>query len=195
MVFAAVLLSCALAFPQIVEQTLSVDVELVTVGVSVTDAEGRRITGLDEHHFRIWEDKIEQKIESFAVEESPVAVGIVFDISGSMKSSLEQAREAALTFLKSVNADDEYFLVLFADRPRLAQDFTRDADKVKTHFWGVSAKGGTSLYDGVYLGLETLRHARNTRKALLVISDGEDNRSRYNFSDLKRFAAEEDVKI
>lgn len=199
-VFAAVVCSSVLAFSQDVDKrfpvrSLKVDVELVTVDVSVTDVEGRHVAGLDQEAFRLWEDKIEQKIETFAVEESPVSVGIIFDVSASMSANLTKAKNAALTFLESGNRDDEYFLVEFNTRPTVQQEFTHDIDRVKAQLKVLLAKGATSLYDAVYLGLDKLKGSRNPRKALLVISDGEDNRSRYTFSDLKRFAAEKDVKI
>jgi Ca-activated chloride channel family protein len=181
--------------PPAAARSLKVDVELVTVDVTVTDAGGRHVSGLDRQYFRVFEDKVEQKIEYFAVEDSPLTVGIIFDVSASMGNSLAKAKEAALTFLASGNREDEYFLVQFSDRPKLVQEFTSDLGRVKASLTAMSAKGATSLYDAVYLGLEKLRNARNPRKALLVISDGEDNRSRYSFSDLKHFAAEKDVKI
>jgi Ca-activated chloride channel family protein len=200
LILSAVVLSSVAALSQDVDkrfasQSLKVDVELVTVDVSVTNEDGRHFEGLDRGNFRIWEDKIEQNIEYVALEDSPVSVGIIFDVSASMRPNLEKAKDAALTFLAMGNSDDEYFLVDFSDRPRLPQEFTRDVARVKAQLTALSAKGATSLYDAVYLGLEKLRGARNPRKALLVISDGEDNRSRYNFSDLRRFAAEQDVKI
>jgi Ca-activated chloride channel family protein len=197
---AAVVFSSVMAFSQDVDKpwasrSLKVDVELVTVDVSVTDNEGRHVPGLDQEFFRLWEDKIEQKIEHFALEDSPVSVGIIFDVSASMSANLAKAKDAALTFLASGNRDDEYFLVEFSSRPKVQQEFTSNIGRVKDQLTVLSAKGATSLYDAVYLGLEKLRDARNPRKALLVISDGEDNRSRYSFSDLKRFAAEKDVRI
>ena len=200
-IFSAIVFSSVVAFSQNVDTTrpaataLKVDVELVTVDVSVTDEEGRHVTGLGQQYFRLWEDKIEQKIEYFALEDTPITVGIIFDVSASMSPSLAKAKDAALTFLASGNRDDEYFLVEFSDRPKVVQDFTTDIDKVKESLIAMSGKGATSLYDAVYLGLDKLKSARNPRKALLIISDGEDNRSRYSFSDLKRFVAEKDVKI
>jgi Ca-activated chloride channel family protein len=176
-------------------KSLNVDVELVTVDVFVTDAAGRHVEGLDRDYFRLWEDRIEQKIEHFALEDTPITVGVILDVSASMRPNLAKAKEAALAFLSSGNRDDEYFLVEFSDRPKLVQEFTRDIGKLKAPLAVMSAKGATSLYDAIYLGLTKLAHAQNPRKALLVISDGEDNRSRYSFNDVKRFAAEKDVKI
>ena len=197
-IFSAILFS-SVAFSQNVEtpsaRSLKVDVELVTVDVSVTDAEGRHVSGLGRDYFRLWEDRIEQKIEYFAIEDLPITVGIILDVSASMNSNLARAKEAALTFLSSGNRDDEYFLVQFSDRPKLVQEFTSDIAKLKAPLTVMSAKGSTSLYDAVYLALEKMGRAENPRKALLIISDGEDNRSRYSFSEVKRFAAEKDVKI
>jgi Ca-activated chloride channel family protein len=199
-VFCAIVFSSVVAFSQGADtsqaaKSLNVDVELVTVDVSVTDVDGRHVGGLDRGAFRLFEDKIEQKIEYFAMEDTPLTVGIIFDVSASMSPNMEKAKDAALTFLASGNRDDEYFLIEFSDRPKLIQDFTTDISKVKGPLLEMIAKGATSLFDAVYLGLDKLKSARNPRKALLLISDGEDNRSRYSFSDLKRFAAEKDVKI
>ena len=178
-----------------VSKTLKVDVDLVTVDVSVTDPQGRYVKGLEREYFQLWEDKIEQKIEYFSVEDVPLSVGIIFDVSGSMEFQLSVAKDAAATFLKSGNRDDEYFLIEFSDRPKITQDITQDISRLQRQLLVASARGATSLYDAVYLGLEKLRESSNPKKALLLISDGEDNHSRYKLSDLKQFAGEQDVQI
>jgi Ca-activated chloride channel homolog len=176
-------------------QTLKIDVELVLVNATVTDPQNRYVTGLGQEHFQVWEDKTEQKIEYFSAEDVPISLGIIFDISGSMKEKISTARDAAVTFLKTGNPDDEYFLVEFANRPEVAEDFTTDVSKLQNRLIFAPAKGMTAMYDSVYLGLEKLKEGSNPKKALLLITDGEDNRSRYTFANVKDFVKEQDVQI
>jgi Ca-activated chloride channel family protein len=172
-----------------------VDVDLVLVNATVTDPQNRYVTGLEQGHFQIWEDKVEQEIAYFSSEDVPLSVGIIFDISGSMKDKLSVARDAAVTFLKMGTPDDESFLVEFSERPQVAVDFTTDITDLQNHLIFSPAKGMTALYDAVYLGLDKLKEANNPKKALLLITDGEDNRSRYTFSNVKEFIKEQDVQI
>jgi Ca-activated chloride channel homolog len=176
-------------------QTLKVDVDLVLVNATVTDPQNRYVTGLEQDHFQIWEDKLEQKIAYFSAEDVPVSLGVIFDISGSMKDKISTARDAAVTFLKTGNPDDEYFLVEFANRPEVAEDFTSDPTKLQNRLIFAPAKGMTAMYDSVYLGLEKLKEGSNPKKALLLITDGEDNRSRYTFANVKEAVKEQDVQI
>jgi Ca-activated chloride channel homolog len=176
-------------------QTLKVDVDLVMVNATVTDPQNRYVTGLDKEHFQIWEDKLEQDITYFSSEDAAISIGVIFDISGSMKDKISTARDAAVTFLKTGNPEDEYFLVEFANRPELAEDFTTDITKLQNRLIFAPAKGMTAMYDSVYLGLEKLKEGSNPKKALLLITDGEDNRSRYTFSNVKEFVKEQDVQI
>jgi Ca-activated chloride channel family protein len=127
-------------------------------------------------------EKLEQKIEYFNAEDVPVSIGMVFDLSGSMKDKISTAREAAVTFLNSGNPQDEYFLVTFSNRPELAEEFTTDIGKLRNRLVFEGTKGMTALYDAVYLGLEKLKDGTQPKKALLLITDGEDNRSRYTFA-------------
>jgi Ca-activated chloride channel family protein len=175
--------------------TLKIDVDLVQVYATVTDSLNRYVSGLETEHFQIWEDRVEQKIEYFTAEDVPISVGIIFDVSGSMKDKLSTAREAAGTFLKSGNPDDEYFVTVFANRPELMADFTTDITKLQSKLILTAAKGMTAMYDSVYMGLEKLKEGTNPKKALLLITDGEDNRSRYTFQNVKEFVKEQDVQI
>jgi Ca-activated chloride channel homolog len=175
--------------------TLKIDVDLVLVNATVTDSLNRYVSGLEANHFQVWEDKVEQKIEYFSAEDVPISVGVIFDVSGSMKDKIATAREAAATFLKSGNPQDEYFLVEFANRPEVASDFTTDITKLQSKLILTPAKGMTAMYDSVYLGLEKLKEGSNPKKALLLITDGEDNRSRYTFQNVKDFVKEQDVQI
>jgi Ca-activated chloride channel family protein len=176
-------------------QTLKIDVDLVLVNATVTDSLNRYVSGLEANHFQIWEDKLEQKVEYFSAEDVPISIGVIFDVSGSMKDKIATARQAAATFLKTGNPEDEYFLVEFANRPEVASDFTTDITKLQSKLLVTPAKGMTAMYDSVYLGLEKLKEGSNPKKALLLITDGEDNRSRYTFQNVKEFVKEQDVQI
>ena len=176
-------------------QTIKVDVDLVLVAATVSDPAGRIVTGLGREHFRLWEDKVEQNIEYFSAEDVPLSLGLIFDTSGSMAEKISEARDAAATFLKTGSPEDEYFLVEFGKEPKLTEDLTTDISRLQNHLIFTQAKGMTSLFDAVYLGLEKIRSGSNTKKALLIITDGEDNHSLYTFSDLKEFAREQDVQI
>ena len=176
-------------------QTLKVDVDLVMVNATVSDRTGRIVIGLRPESFQVWEDKFEQKIEYFSEESLPLTVGLIFDVSGSMGDKLSASRDAAAVFLKTGTAEDEYFLVEFSDRPKITQTFTKDISRLEDHLIVTQAKGTTSLFDAVYLGLDKIRNSRNPRKALLIITDGEDNHSRYTLADLREYAKEQDVQV
>jgi len=176
-------------------QTIKVDVDLVLVNATVSDSKGRMVTGLEQENFRIWEDKVEQKVEYFSSEDTPMSIGLIFDATGSMEDKISRARDAAVGFLRTGNPEDEFFLVTFSQSPRLAEGFTTDISRLQNHMLFTPAKGLTPLFDAVYLGLETMKSARNKRKALLVITGGEDNHSRYSFWDIKEFVKEQDVQI
>ena len=176
-------------------QTLKIDVDLVLVTATVTDQLGRFVSGLDQEHFKLWEDKVEQEVSYFSSEDVPVSVGVIFDVSGSMKDKISTARDAATTFLKTLNPEDENFLITFANNPTVDSDFTTDVSRLQTKLLFTPAKGLTAMYDSVYLGLEKLREGSNPKKAILLITDGEDNHSRYTFSQVKEFVKEQDVQI
>jgi len=177
------------------DQTISVDVDLVLVNAAISDSKGRMVTGLQQENFRIWEDKVEQKVEYFSSEDTPMSIGLIFDATGSMADKISTARDAATSFLSVGNPDDEYFLVTFSQHATLVEPFTTEISRLQNHMLFTSAKGLTPLFDAVYLGLETLKRAKNKRKALLLITDGEDNHSRYSFADIKEFVKEQDVEI
>lgn len=177
------------------DRTLQVDVDLVMVPVTVTDERNRPVTGLEREHFRIFEDRIEQEIVSFAAEDVALSVGIIFDVSGSMSEFISLAREASASFLQFGTPDDEVFLILFNDRAEVVQDFTTDINRIQNSLLFKEAGGMTAMYDAVYLGLETVREGINPKKALLLISDGEDNRSRYHLGNVREFLRESDVQL
>jgi Ca-activated chloride channel family protein len=191
-------LTCALSAQQSkLDQgphNLRVDVDLVLATATVTDRDDRYVTGLEKENFKIVEDKVQQEISYFSAEDVPVSVGIIFDVSGSMKDKLKTAVQAAITFLKGGSPDDEYFLVEFSDKP-VGTDFTSDIAKLSNRFTFSKAKGRTALFDAVYMGLGKLEEGTNKKRALLLITDGEDNRSRYTFSNVKEFIKEKDVQM
>jgi Ca-activated chloride channel family protein len=180
--------------PEQSPHTLRVDVDRVLVTATVTDREGRFVTGLEKENFKIAEDKVPQEILDFSSEDIPVSVGIVVDVSGRMKDKLKTAVQAAITFLKGGSPDDEYFLVEFSDKPT-GSEFTNDIAKLQQRFMFSKAKGRTALYDAVYMGLSKLEDSNNAKRALLLITDGEDNRSRYTFSNVKQYIKEKDVQM
>jgi Ca-activated chloride channel homolog len=174
---------------------LHLDVELALVNVTVTDAYGHIVTGLDSDNFRIYEDKIEQEVLTFSSEDVPISIGVVFDFSGSMANKIGKAREAALQFFKTANPEDEFFLVRFNERAELASAFTSGIESLQSSLMLTSPKGRTALLDAIYLGLREMDRARNARRALLILSDGGDNHSRYTQNDVKRLAREADTEI
>ena len=174
---------------------IRVEKQLVLINVTVTDPLNRFVTGLEKQHFRLYEDKVEQTITQFSSEDAPVSIGLVFDTSGSMGSKLQKSREAAAEFFKTANPADEFFLVQFNDRPQLAVPFTTDTDKVQSALTFTQSKGRTALLDSVYLAMHEMKKAHNPRKAILIISDGGDNSSRYTETEIKNAVREADVQI
>jgi Ca-activated chloride channel family protein len=168
--------------------------EIVTLTVTVTDPYNRLVTGLDKQHFEVFEDKVKQSIEFFADEDVPVSLGIVFDVSGSMKGKLDRAREALKAFIQTSHDNDDFFLVGFNQRANLIAEFT-DGDSLINKLTFVDPKGQTALYDASYLGIEKVKQGRHTKRALLLISDGQDNSSRYSYGELRKLLKEADVQI
>ena len=175
---------------------LNLDVDVVLVNASVMDSvRNRPMSGLNKNNFQIWEDRVEQKITEFSSEDVPISVGIIFDVSGSMGGSIGTARAAAAAFFKSGTRSDEYFEVQFSDRPRIVSDFTSDVSKLQQSILSTPPKGSTALFDAVYLGLNKLKESSNPKRALLLISDGDDNHSRYTLSNVRDFLREQNVQI
>jgi len=174
-----------------------VGVETVFVKVSVTDPLNRYVTGLEKEHFRVFEDKVEQEILHFTQQSAPISVGIIFDVSGSMKdnNNIQSAKNAIVRFLQSGNPEDEYFLVTFNQKTTLVQSFTQQATNIQNEVSFKQPGGRTALYDAVYMGLDHIKGGKNEKKALILITDGEDNSSRYTASEVREFAKESDVQI
>jgi Ca-activated chloride channel homolog len=174
---------------------IRIDTTLVLIPVSVTDPMNRFVTGLEREHFKVFEDKVEQEVRQFSSEDAPLSVGLVFDASGSMGNKLAKSRQAVAQFFKTANPEDEFFLVQFNDRPTLAVAFTHDTEQVQSHLTFTQSKGRTALLDGIYLAMNQMKKAKNPRKALIVVSDGGDNSSRYTESEIKNAVREADVQI
>ncbi len=176
-------------------RNLRVDSNLVLVPVSVCDPMNRPVTGLEKEHFRLYDDHIEQTVTQFAMEDEPVAVGLVFDISGSMGPKLRLARDAVAQFLDTANPEDEFFLVEFNDRPTLVVPLTRDTEGIQNQLAFAQSRGRTALLDALALSLHELKRSTERRKALLIISDGGDNASRYTEGELRHMVREGDALI
>ena len=125
--------------------SIRIDTTLVQINVTVTDPLNRFVTGLEKEHFRLFEDKIEQKIRDFSSEDAPLSIGLVFDTSGSMGPKLQKSRQAAVQFFKTANPEDEFFLVEFNDRPELVVPFTPDTDDIQNRLEFAQSKGKTAL--------------------------------------------------
>ncbi|MCU1339534.1 MAG: von Willebrand factor, type [Bryobacterales bacterium] len=175
---------------------LRIDTTLVLVPVAVTiAATGKLLTGLDKDNFELSEDKVSQEIATFGSEDVPLSIGVVFDCSGSMGNKLDRSRQAVAQFMRTANPEDEFFLVQFNDRPELTVPFTDHPEDIQSHLTWVQSKGRTALLDGVAMAMNEMKKAHNGRKALLVISDGGDNSSRFTESEVRNWVREGDVQI
>ncbi len=174
---------------------LKVDSDLVLVPVTVTDPMNRLVTGLDRDNFAVYEGKDAQIIRDFSSEDAPVSIGVIFDMSGSMSSKIDRAKDAVKEFFKTANPQDEFFMITFNDRPELVSDFTSAVDQIQSKLVFTIPRGRTALLDAIYLGLNKMRQAKYAKRALLIISDGGDNHSRYTESELRSVVKEADVLI
>jgi VWFA-related protein len=175
--------------------SIRVDSTLVLIPVTVTDPLNRFVTGLEKENFKLTEDKLPQEITQFSSEDAPLSVGVVFDCSGSMGHKLDKSRQAVAQFFKLSNPEDEFFLVQFNDSANLIQPFTRNLEEIQNKLAFTQSKGRTALLDAVYMAMHEMKKAKNPRKALLLISDGGDNSSRYSEAEIKALVKEADVQI
>jgi Ca-activated chloride channel homolog len=174
---------------------VKMDVDLALVNATVTDPYNRLVTGLDPDNFRIFEDNVEQEVVTFSSEDVPISIGVIFDYSGSMANKAAKAREAAIQFFKTANPQDEFFLVSFNERAELTSSFTNSVEDLQSRMLLTAPKGRTALLDAIYLGLSEMRSAHNAKRALLILSDGGDNHSRYTENDIKRLVKEADTQL
>jgi Ca-activated chloride channel family protein len=173
-----------------------VNTDLITLTVTVTDNYGRYVSGLSKTAFAVLDDKQPQDITFFSDDDAPVSVGVIFDVSGSMSGDkIRRAREALGNFIQTSHNSDEYFLIAFNSRAQLLLDKTRDGDAVLDKLTFVQTKNNTALYDACYLGVEKVQRGAHPKRALLLISDGQDNNSRYTFNEVRRLLKESDVVL
>jgi len=177
------------------KSNIRVDSTLVLIPVTVTDPMNRFVTGLEKENFKIFEAGKEQDLSQFSSEDAPLSVGVVFDCSGSMGHKLDKSRQAVAQFFKTANPEDEFFLVQFHDSAELIQPFTISLEEIQNRLTFTNSKGRTALLDAIYLALHEMKKAKNPRKALLVISDGGDNNSRYTEGEIKNLVKEADTQI
>ena len=174
---------------------IKVDVDLVLIPVTITDPMNRLVTGLERENFVLMDNGEKQEIKHFSSEDAPISLGVIFDMSGSMKDKIDKSREAVVEFFKTANPQDEFFMVAFNDKPEVISDFTQSIEAIQGQLIYAIPKGRTALLDAIYLALSKMHEAHNQKKALLIISDGGDNHSRYTESEIKSLVKEADVQI
>ena len=171
------------------------EVDLVLVPVTITDPMNRLVTGLEKENFQLTDNGQPQEIRHFSSEDAPISLGVIFDISGSMSDKIDRSRDAVVEFFRTANPQDEFFCITFSDKPELTADFTQSVEDIQSRLVYAVPKGRTALLDAIYLGMNRMRKARYQRKALLIISDGGDNHSRYTEGEIRSMVKEADVQI
>jgi Ca-activated chloride channel family protein len=174
---------------------LKVAVDLVLVPVTITDPMNRLVTGLDKENFQLFEGSSKEDIKSFSSEDAPVSLGVIFDSSGSMSSKMDRAKDAVIEFFKTANPQDEFFMVTFSDEPEMVTDFTSSVEEVQDKLLYTVPRKRTALLDAIYMGVSKMRQARFPKKALLIISDGGDNHSRYTENEIRALVKEADIMV
>ncbi|MFL6446409.1 MAG: VWA domain-containing protein [Bryobacteraceae bacterium] len=178
-----------------VPTAIRTEVKLVLIPVSVTDPYQRPVLDLKTQNFRLFDEGAEQKISKLSLEEEPVSVGMVFDASYSMRNKLRNSREALAEFLRTSTPGDEFSLWKFGSRPEPVCLFTMDDEEIQDNLSRIQPQGYTSLFDALYLALNQMKRASRATKALLVLSDGGDNNSRYTEREIRTMVREADVRI
>jgi Ca-activated chloride channel family protein len=174
---------------------LKVAVDLVLVPVTITDPMNRLVTGLEKENFQLFEGSAGQEIKTFSSEDAPVSLGVIFDSSGSMSSKMDRAKDAVVEFFKTANPQDEFFMITFSDEPEVVSDFTSSVDEIQNKLVFTVPRRRTALLDAIYMGVTKMRQAKYAKKALLIISDGGDNHSRYTENEIKALVKEADVMV
>jgi len=177
------------------DDKLQLQARLVSMTVTVSDSLGRFVTGLQQRNFEVFDDNVKQEIAHFGDDDAPLTLGIIYDVSGSMDDLTSRSFQALRKLFETSHPDDEYFIIAFNNRAKLVQDFTTSPSEIMSKVIFVKAKGSTALFDGVYLGLEKARLGRHKKKALLILSDGEENSSRYSTRELRDMLKESDVPV
>jgi Ca-activated chloride channel family protein len=181
--------------PQATGLKLRVDTNLVLIPVAVTDAQNRYVLGLQKEDFQLSEDSVKQNVAHFSGEDVPLSVGLVFDESGSMDYKLRTSQAAVVRFLKTMNSDDEAFLVEFSDAAKLSVGFTADTGKIQDALKAAKPGGLTAMLDAIHVALREMKNAKNSRKTIVIISDGGDNNSHYKAAEIESLVREADVQI
>jgi len=169
--------------------------DLVLVPVTITDPLNRLVTGLEKENFQLYEGSSSQEIKSFSSEDAPVSLGVIFDSSGSMSSKMDRAKDAVVEFFKTANPQDEFFMISFSDEPEVVADFTSSVDEIQGKLVFTVPRRRTALLDAIYMGVTKMKQAKYAKKALLIISDGGDNHSRYTENEIKALVKEADVMV
>jgi Ca-activated chloride channel homolog len=177
------------------DYTIGVNVDLVLTYTSVFNKDNHFVSGLKNENFKVYEDGIEQKITYFTQDDVPVSMGILLDLSGSMRSKIDQVNKAALAFIRASNPRDEVFLIGFSDEAELLQDYTSDIDEITDALDNTVVTGGTVAYDAIYLGVQKAHVGKKPKKAVVVITDGEDRDSYYKLDELLAKVQESDVQV
>lgn len=175
--------------------SIRVDKNLVLLPVSVVDPDNRPVTGLESRNFRVFDNKAPQAIESIWRDDQPLAVGLVFDASGSMKAKLGRSRMAVRAFLDAADPEDAFLLVPFSDRPAVSVPLTSDPGQIQASLTFQAPQGRTALLDAVYVALTEIRRSKKSRKALVIVSDGGENSSRRRARELAQLVVESNVLI
>jgi VWFA-related protein len=181
--------------PQGPELKFRADANLVVIPVSVTDTMNRFVLGLQKTDFQLFEDGVEQNVAHFSGEDAPLSIGVLFDESGSMDYKLRTSRDAAAQLLKTLNREDETFLVEFGDSAKLSVAFTAHTEEIQTALKNAQPGGLTAMLDAINTGLHEMKRAKNPRKAIVIVSDGGDNHSHYTAAEIESLVREADVQI
>jgi Ca-activated chloride channel family protein len=179
--------------PALLSRPMRVDVHLVLVPVTVVDATSRPVIDLPQQNFSLLEGGVPQKIQYFSREDAPISVALILDFSGSMRDKIEYELEAVDQFFQNANPADDYYVITVSDHPTLVADASQSTESIENHLASTEPRGMTALYDSIYLGVNKLRSARYKRRAMVIVSDGGDNSSRYNLKEIKSVLAESDV--
>jgi Ca-activated chloride channel family protein len=174
---------------------MKVSVDLVLVPVTITDPMNRLVTGLEKENFELFEGSSKEEIKSFSSEDAPVSLGVIFDSSGSMTSKMDRAKDAVMEFFRTANPQDEFFMITFSDEPEMVNDFTSSVEDIQGKLLYTVPRKQTALLDAIYMGVSKMRQAKFPKKALLIISDGGDNHSRYTENEIKALVKEADVMV
>jgi Ca-activated chloride channel homolog len=177
------------------EPSFRADTTLVLVPVTVTDPANRYVLGIPKESFHLFEDGVEQKVTHFSTEDAPLSVGLIVDVSGSMGLKLRLSSNAVNEFLRTMNSSDEAFLAEFSDQAEIVQPFTHDMSLINKKMETLTSGGLTAMLDAIHISIDEMKKAGNPRKAMIVISDGGDNHSRYNSGQIEELVRQADTQI